>query len=225
MLEDLFTRRLEYMKKDGDRFLDALQNARLVADAERYYRAMYRGGQESWNLRDAHMFDTLLALLSWHGPESRAAVWAHNSHVGNALATEMGAHGQTTLGRLCREYFGAGAFLIGFGTDHGTVAAASDWGEPMELKALLPAHLDSYEALCHQTDVRAFLLHLREPERDDVSYELAPARLERAVGVVYRPATELQSHYFLATLPRQFDAWLWFDETRALSALPIPGLP
>jgi protein-L-isoaspartate(D-aspartate) O-methyltransferase len=221
MLRELLVRRLDYMRRDGDRFFDAVQNARLVADAEHYYRAMYRGGHESWNLRDAHMFDTLLALLSWHGPSSRAVVWAHNSHVGNAPATEMGAHGQTTVGGLSREYFGAGAFLVGFGTDHGTVAAASDWDEPMEIKRLLPARPDSYEALCHQTDLRAFLLHLREPKLEDLKSELGPPRLERAVGVVYRPESERQSHYFLATLPGQFDAWLWFDETRALSALPL----
>jgi erythromycin esterase-like protein len=134
----------------------------------------------------------------------------------------MGAHGQTTVGGLSREYFGAGAFLVGFGTDHGTVAAANNWDEPMEIKRLLPARPDSYEALCHQTDMRAFVLHLREPEREDVKAELGPPRLERAVGVVYRPDTERQSHYFMATLPSQFDAWLWFDETRAVSALPLP---
>jgi protein-L-isoaspartate(D-aspartate) O-methyltransferase len=210
------------MLKDGDRYLDALQNARLVWDAEQYYRAMYRGGHESWNLRDAHMFDTLLALLSWHGPAARAVVWAHNSHVGNAPATEMGARGQTTVGGLCREYFRDGAFLVGFGTDRGTVAAASDWDGPMEVKTLRPARRDSYEGLCRATDIRAFLLQLREPRSEDVRGELSPARLERAVGVVYRPETELQSHYFLASLPAQFDAWLWFDETRAVSPLPPP---
>jgi protein-L-isoaspartate(D-aspartate) O-methyltransferase len=224
MLQDLLARRLDYIRQDGHRFLDAVQNARLVADAERYYCAMYWGGHESWNLRDRHMFDTLRTLLSWHGPDSRAVVWAHNSHVGDATATEVGTQGQINIGSLCRDHFGSDAFLVGFGTDHGTVAAADDWGGQMEIKTLLPARAGSYEALFHATDVRAFLLHLREPAVEDVRVELAPPRLERAVGVVYRPQTELQSHYFRATLPDQFDAWLWFDETRAVDALSTAGV-
>ena len=218
-LRDLLSRRLEYAAADGERWLDAAQNARLVADAERYYRAMYRGGHHSWNLRDRHMFDTLRTQLEWLGPDARAVVWAHNSHVGDAAATEMGAQGQIDIGGLCRDWLGAGAYLVGFGTDRGTVAAASDWGGPVELKALRPARSGSYEGLCAATEIRAFTAHLREPVLADLPFELAGPRLERAVGVVYRPDTELQSHYFQASLPKQFDSWIWFEETDAVSPL------
>jgi erythromycin esterase-like protein len=216
MLRDMLSRELEYAERDGERFLDAVQNARLVADAERYYRAMYYGASESWNQRDRHMFDTLERLLAFHGPSSKAVVWAHNSHLGDARATEMSARGELNLGQLCRQRFGDGAFLVGFGTDHGTVAAAHNWDDPMRVMTLRPAHPESYERLCHESDVRAFLLHLREPAREEVRAELTPARLERAVGVIYRPETELESHYFHASLPYQFDEYIWFDETRTV---------
>jgi protein-L-isoaspartate(D-aspartate) O-methyltransferase len=216
MLHDMLSRELQYAERDGDRFLDAVQNARLVADAERYYRAMYYGASESWNQRDRHMFDTLERLLDFHGPSAKAIVWAHNSHLGDARATEMSARGELNLGQLCRQGFGDEAFLVGFGTDHGTVAAAHEWGDPMRVMTLRPAHPESYERLCHDAGTKAFLLPLREPGRDEVRAELAPARLERAVGVVYRPDTELQSHYFHASLPYQFDEYIWFDETRAV---------
>ena len=222
MLQDLLARRLDYVARDGERYLDAVQNARLVADAEQYYRVMYRGGHHSWNLRDRHMFETLQVLLSWHGKGAKAVVWAHNSHVGDAEATEMGLQGQTTIGGLARGWLGDDAFLVGFGTDRGTVAAASDWGGPVEIKSLRPARPDSYEALCNETDIPGFLLHLREPDEEAVREELAGPRLERAVGVVYRPDTELQSHYFHASLPSQFDAWIWFDETEAVEPLMLP---
>ena len=228
-LTDLLARRLEYVAKDGERFFDASQNAHLVAAAERYYREMYYGSVESWNLRDSHMFDTLGRVLDFSGPESRAVIWAHNSHIGDASATELGWMGEHNIGQLCREQYGPGAYLIGFGTDHGTVAAASDWGGPMERMRVRPAHPGSYESLCHQTGVPAFFLALRYPARDEVREELAVRRLERAIGVVYRPDTELQSHYFEAELPRQFDEYCWFDETSAVTALltraPIPGEP
>ena len=216
MLRDMLSQELEYAERDGERFLDAVQNARLIADAERYYRAMYYGASESWNQRDRHMFDTLERLLDFHGPSSRAVVWAHNSHLGDARATEMGTRGELNLGQLCREHFGDTAFLIGCGTDHGTVAASHDWDQPMRVMPLRPAHPESYERLCHESEVRAFLLHLREPSRGEVRPELTPPRLERAVGVVYRPETELQSHYFHASLPHQFDEYIWFDETQAV---------
>lgn len=219
MLKELLDRRLDYVRSDGERFLDAVQNARLVADAERYYRVMYRGGHHAWNLRDRHMVDTLRVLLAWRGTDARAVVWAHNSHVGDAAATEMGAQGQETVGGLCRAWLGDGAFLVGFGTDRGTVAAASDWGAPVEIKTLRPAREESYEALCNATGVPGFLLHLKDPARAEVRVELGSPRLERAVGVVYRPDTELQSHYFQASLPYQFDAWMWFDETEAVEPL------
>jgi protein-L-isoaspartate(D-aspartate) O-methyltransferase len=223
MLRDLLERRLEYARHDGERFLDAAQNARLVADAERYYRVMYYGQAESWNLRDRHMFDTLDALLDFHGPEARAVVWEHNSHVGNAAATEMGARGEFNVGQLCRERFGRHAFLVGFGTDHGTVAAARDWDAPMQVMAVRPSHDESYERLFHEGSVPALLLALGPAARREVREELRAPRLERAIGVVYRPETELQSHYFQAVLPLQFDEYVWFDETHAVRALPTAG--
>jgi protein-L-isoaspartate(D-aspartate) O-methyltransferase len=139
MLRDMFERRVEYAQRDGERFFDAAQNARLVANAERYYRAMYYGSRTSWNLRDEHMYGTLEALLSVHGPDSKGIVWEHNSHVGNAAATEMSVRGEHNVGQLCRTTFGHGAYIIGFGTDHGTVAAASNWDEPMQTMAVRPA--------------------------------------------------------------------------------------
>ena len=219
MLRDMLDQRLDYQLRDGERYLDALQNARLVANAERYYRAMYYGSRASWNLRDQHMFETLQVLLAFRGPETKAVIWEHNSHIGNAAATEMGARGELNVGQLARTTFGDGAYLVGFGTDHGTVAAASDWDGPMEVKQVRPAHAESYERLCHDTAVGAFLLALRQPRRREVRDELMPARLERAIGVVYRPETELASHYFQAVLPAQFDEYVWFDETHAVTPL------
>jgi protein-L-isoaspartate(D-aspartate) O-methyltransferase len=221
MLRDLMARRLDYAQRDGDSAFDAVQNARLVADAERYYRAMYYGSNESWNLRDTHMFETLEALLDFHGPGSRAVLWEHNSHLGDASATEMGLRGQLNVGQLCREKFGASAFLIGFGTDRGTVAAASDWDGPMQVMQVRPSHAESYERLCHDAELRAFFLHLRDPRRADLRYELERPRLERAIGVVYRPETEIQSHYFHAVLPKQFDEYVWIDETHAVQPVTV----
>ena len=220
-LRDMLSRELEYAERDGERFLDAVENARLIADAERYYRATYYGASESWNQRDQHMFDTLERLLAFHGPAAKAVVWAHNSHLGDARATEMSARGELNLGELCRQRFGDTAFLIGFGTDRGTVAAAHDWDRPMSVMSLRPAHPDSYERLCHESGIEAFVLHLREPPREEVRSELAAPRLERAVGVVYRPETELQSHYFHASLPYQFDEYIWFDETHAVRPVTV----
>ena len=216
ILRDLLAKRLDYAQQDGARFFDAERNATLVANAERYYRAMYYGGDESWNLRDHHMFDTLEALLAFHGPDAKAVVWEHNSHLGDARATEMGVRGQINVGQLCRERFADDAWLIGFGTDHGTVAAAHDWDGEMSVMRVRPSHPESYEHVCHASGVPAFLLPLRDPEREEVRDELRAPRLERAIGVVYRPETELQSHYFHASLPLQFDAWIWLDETRAV---------
>jgi len=216
ILTDMLARQIEYSERDGERYFDAVQNARLVADAERYYRAMYYGNVESWNLRDRHMFETLEALLRFHGPTSKAVLWAHNSHLGDARATEMGVRGELNVGELCRRSFGNQAFLVGFGTDHGTVAAASAWDGPLEVKRVRPSHAQSYERLCHDSGVPVFLLPLREPRRPEVRFELEEPRLERAIGVVYRPDTELQSHYFHAALPHQFDEYIWIDETRSV---------
>jgi erythromycin esterase-like protein len=228
-LRDLLDKQLEYEAKDRDSFLDAAQNARLVASAERYYRAMYYAAADSWNLRDRHMFETLNNLMAWRGTDAKALVWAHNSHIGNAAATDMGkARDEINIGQLCREKFGDEAVLIGFGTDRGTVAAADDWDGPMKVKTVRPAHRESYEYLCRDTGISRFLLDLRKEQREDLRSSLRSARLERAIGVIYRPETELASHYFDAHLPDQFDAYVWFEETRAVKPLPTeptPGLP
>jgi protein-L-isoaspartate(D-aspartate) O-methyltransferase len=226
-LEDLLKKRQAYAARDGERFLDATQNARLVANAERYYRVMYYGSRASWNLRDGHMFETLQTLLAHHGAHSKGIVWAHNSHIGNAAATEMSARGEHNIGQLCRQQFGDQCYAVGFGTDHGTVAAASDWDGPMEIKRVRPAHDNSYERLCHLSNVPRFLLGLRDAASAHVRGLLKP-RLERAIGVIYRPDTELASHYFEAELPRQFDEYIWFDETKAVTPLQtkdLEGMP
>lgn len=228
VLQDLRVKEQAYAEHDGERFLDAMQNAQLVTNAERYYRIMYYGSRASWNLRDQHMFDTLTSLLSFHGPDSKGIVWAHNSHVGDSAATEMSARGEYNIGHLCRKEFGDGAYSIGFGTNAGSVAAASDWDGVMHRKTVVPALAGSYERLCHESGVAQFLLPLRGPETDRLRTGLSRSRLERAIGVIYRPETELQSHYFKAVLPRQFDEYVWFDQTRAVSPLrteQLEGLP
>jgi protein-L-isoaspartate(D-aspartate) O-methyltransferase len=219
MLRDLLEKRLDYATRDGDEFFDAAQNAQVVADAEHYYRAMYYGSAESWNLRDQHMFDTMRRILAHRGADTKLIVWEHNSHVGDAAATEMAVRGEHNVGHLARNAFGDGVYSIGFGTDHGTVAAAHDWDEPMEYMRVRPARSDSYERLCHDAGVPSFMLALRTPVRDEVVDELGEPRLERAIGVVYRPETELESHYFQAILPVQFDEYIWFDETHAIEPI------
>jgi erythromycin esterase-like protein len=205
---------------DAEARFDATQNARVVRSAEQYYRLMYRSGTESWNLRDRHMFETLQAVMNQAGPASKAVVWAHNSHIGNASATSLGWRGELNIGELCRTAFGAEAALIGFGTDRGTVAAAHDWDDPMMVMQVRPAAAGSYEALMRDAGLppRA-LLDLRQPL---LRQALALPRLERAIGVVYRPMTERRSHYFEAVLPDQFDAFLWFEETSAITPLDEP---
>jgi protein-L-isoaspartate(D-aspartate) O-methyltransferase len=228
MLQKLLQKRLESAGSESERLFDAKQNARVVAGAERYYRTMYYGSPDSWNLRDGHMFATLLALLDFRGPDARAVVWAHNSHVGNASATSMSTAGQTNIGEISREEFGDEAYLIGFGTNTGTVAAASNWGGEVEIKSLRASHPDSYERLCHDSAVERFFLPLREPRHADIRHELEEPRLERAIGVIYRPETELQSHYFRAVLPDQFDEYIWFDHSAAVHPLnraKAPQLP
>ena len=221
MLRELLERRTEYTRHDGANFLDATQNARLVANAERYYRVMYHGAAESWNLRDTHMFETLEQLLAAKGENAKAVVWAHNSHIGNAAFTDMGAaRDEINIGQLVRERYGDDAALVGFGTHSGTVAAATDWDGPMEVKQVWPSRGDSYERLCHDTGVGRFLLDLREGRNQAARTALLDPRRERFIGVVYRPETELQSHYSYACLPRQFDAYVWFDETSAVTPLP-----
>jgi protein-L-isoaspartate(D-aspartate) O-methyltransferase len=219
-LTALLGQQLDYAARDGEAFLDATANARLVRDAEAYYRAMYYGSAESWNLRDTHMFETLAAVLEARGPASKAVVWAHNSHIGDASATEMGnGRGQLNIGQLCRGRFGHGAALVGFGTHAGTVACATDWDGPLEIKPVRPSLPESFERLAHDSGAARFLLDLGDGGSEVRERLLAP-RLERFIGVIYRPETERWSHYVECSLPRQFDAWVWFDETRAVTPLP-----
>ena len=228
MLQELLRKRQAYAEHDGERFLDAVQNARLVANAERYYRVMYYGSRASWNLRDQYMFETLKTLLDSRGSESRAIVWAHNSHIGNAAVTEMSSRGEFNIGQLCREEFGDRAYSIGFGTHTGTVAAASDWDGPMEQKRIEPSHENSYERLFHDTGIPGLLLPLRHHAAPQITEILSKPRLERAIGVIYRPETELASHYFQAVLTEQFDEYIWFDESSAVRSFEtdeLEGLP
>jgi len=227
-LKELLEKRIAYVEHDGERFFDAVQNARLVTNAERYYRIMYYGSRASWNLRDEHMFTTLKNLLAFYGTASKAIVWAHNSHVGDSAATEMAARGEHNIGHLCRQQFGGSAYLVGFGTNSGTVAAASDWDGPMEIKRVRPALPNSYERLCHAAGHSRFMLGLRNRADLTGAQGLGKPQLERAIGVIYRPETERASHYFQAILPRQFDEYIWFDDTRAVTPFDtaeLAGLP
>jgi protein-L-isoaspartate(D-aspartate) O-methyltransferase len=227
-LKELLEKRVAYAGHDGERFFDAVQNARLITNAERYYRVMYYGSRASWNLRDEHMFTTLKNLLAFYGTDSKAIVWAHNSHVGDSAATEMVSRGEHNIGHLCRQEFGGSAYLVGFGTNGGTVAAASDWDGPMEIKKVQPALPKSYERLCHAAGHSRFMLGLRGRAALTGAQGLGKPRLERAIGVVYRPETERASHYFHAILPQQFDEYIWFDDTRAVTPFDtaeLVGLP
>jgi erythromycin esterase-like protein len=223
MLKDLLKKQLDCFGPECDEWLDAAANARLVKDAEAYYRVMYHGSAESWNLRDTHMFDTLNMILDAKGPSSKAIVWAHNSHIGNAAFTDMGQHrDELNIGQLVKEKWDSRARLIGFGTHSGTVAAADDWDQPMKIKQVRPSLPGSHEAMAHDSKLGRFLLDLREGE---VGRELREAllepRLERFIGVIYRPETERWSHYSEAVLVKQFDGYVWFDETKAVT--PLPG--
>lgn len=223
-LLELHRQRAEYASRDGrvapDEFFYAEQNARLVRNAEEYYRTMFGGRAESWNLRDRHMVDTLQELLRFLArtrPGARVVVWAHNSHLGDARATEMGEQGELNVGQLVRKEYGASAVLVGFTTYTGTVTAASEWDGPAHRKHVRPALAGSYERLFHDVHIPRFLLPLRSDL--DLASALAAPRLERAIGVLYLPESERTSHYFHARLPEQFDYVLHFDETRAVEPL------
>ena len=204
-LVDLRRSAAEYALRDGriaeaDYFY-AEQNARLVRDAEEYYRTMYRGEVSSWNLRDRHMAETLDSLVSYLGRQhgnTKVVVWAHNSHLGDARATQMGLQGELNVGQLVRQRHGPDVVSVGFTTYDGTVTAASNWDAPAERKHVRPALPRSYEALFHTVGVSRFLLCMRGDHR---VAGLREPRLERAIGVIYRPDTERASHYFHASLP------------------------
>ena len=223
-LMELQRRTAEFSQENSqvaeDEFFYAQQNARLVKNAEEYYRSMFGGRVSSWNLRDRHMAETLdqlVAHLDRHENRSKVVVWAHNSHLGDARATDMGASGELNVGQLVRQQYGKDAVLVGFSTYTGTVTAASDWGAPPERKRVRPALAGSYEALFHATELPQFLLNMRD--NDEVRERLRQRRLERAIGVIYLPQSERISHYFKARLSEQFDAMIHFDETRALEPL------
>lgn len=213
----------DYRARDGDvaadDFFSAEQNARLVKNAEQYYRAMFRGRVSSWNLRDTHMVETLeavIARLEQEGERARVVVWAHNSHLGDARATAMGRGGEINVGQLVRERYGSDACLVGFTTYAGTVTAAHDWDEPAGRRDVRPGLPESIEAFFHSIDVPNFLLDLREPSaRVAVDHDF----IERAIGVIYRPETERMSHYFDVDFARQFDLVIHLDETTALKPL------
>jgi erythromycin esterase-like protein len=220
---------LDYARRDGllaeDEHFYAERNAHVVRNAEVYYRAMFTGRVNTWNLRDQHMAETLDALLTHLGQHddrqpARIVVWAHNSHVGDARATEVSAEGQLTMGQLAREKYGDEARLLGFSTYRGTVTAASEWGGIAERKVVRPGLPNSVEELMHETDKESFYV----PMRDDggVSADaLDDVRLGRAIGVIYRPETERQSHYFHVRPAEQFDAMIHIDQTRALEPLEL----
>jgi erythromycin esterase-like protein/predicted phosphoribosyltransferase len=223
-LVDLQRRAADYARRGGpmadDELFYAEQNARLVKNAEAYYRSMFLEEVSSWNVRDRHMaetFDALVAHLGRNARRAKVAVWEHNSHLGDARATDMGQRSELNVGQLTREKHGRDAVLVGVTTHHGTVTAASDWGKPAQRKRVRPALAGSYEALFYAAQRVRFLLVWNEG--DTVTERLRARRLERAIGVIYRPDTERQSHYFRACLPDQFDAVLHFDETRAVKPL------
>ncbi len=226
-LRELQRRADEYAQRDGrlaeDEYFYAEQNAQLVKNAEEYYRSMFRGRVSSWNVRDRHMAETLDRLVGHfdkQGSRTKVVVWEHNSHLGDARATEMGDAGELNVGQLVRERYGRDAVLVGFTTYSGTVTAASKWGGPAERKRVRPALPDSYEALFHDTGVPRFLLSLRD---GGMVTDLHKRLLERAIGVIYQPQTERISHYFYARLPDQFDAVLHFDQTQAVEPLERTG--
>jgi erythromycin esterase-like protein len=206
--------------RGGEDAFSAEQNARLARNAEQYYRSLFGSRISSWNLRDRHMAETLEELLEFlekRDGSARLVVWAHNSHLGDARATEMGEEGELNVGQLVRERFGREALLVGFTTYDGTVTAAHEWGTPAERMRVVPALPGSIEALFHEVALPRFLLPLRNP--GEVLGGLREPRLERAIGVVYRPVTERVSHYLQARLAEQFDAVIHLDHTRAVEPL------
>lgn len=223
-LVELQRRAGEFLRRDGRMAVDDLfyaeQNAIVAKNAEKYYRAMYRGRPNTWNLRDTHMVDTLdhlIAHLLRQGERPKAVIWAHNSHLGDARATQMSRRDELNVGQLVRERHGGEAVLVGFTTNSGTVTAASGWGGVTERKAVRPGMEGSVERTFHEASMGDFVL--RFDAYPDLVNAFSRDMLERAIGVIYLPQTERYSHYFFANLPRQFDAVIHFDETHALEPL------
>jgi len=228
-LIELRRRAHEYLERDGlearDEYFSVSQNAKLIRNAEQYYRSLFSEKQHSWNVRDRHMFDTLTELFAHlgrrKGSEAKIVVWAHNSHVGNAAATDMGQRGEFNIGQLACETHGDEALLIGFSTSHGTVTAASNWDEPPEYKNINIPFPRSYEESFHHVKYKNFLIDLRE-NNGAVDMLMEP-RLQRVIGVIYKPMHELQSHYYRACLPEQFDFIIHLDQTSAVH--PLEAIP
>jgi erythromycin esterase-like protein len=226
-LVELQRRQASLLQGDGivaeDEYFHAERNAAVVRDAEKYYRSMLGGRAETWNLRDTHMADTLAALsahLAGRFEQPKVVIWAHNSHVGDGRATQFAERGELTLGQLMRERDRDGTILIGFSMHGGTVTAASDWGRPAQQRAVKTPLPGSWEALLHRVGRGEFLLRMGDLRPSaDLAAALDQPRLERAIGVVYKPETERFSHYFHSVLRRQFDALIHIDRTRALEPL------
>ena len=206
-----------------EEYFDALQNARVVRNAEGVYGSMYRSQTAAWNLREQHMaatLDDLVAHLDRRGGRAKVAVWAHSSHLGDARATENREERLVNVGQLLRQRYADAAVLVAFTTNRGSLTAASDWDGPPEIKELRPAFPDSYEALFHETQAAGFMIAHREYDKlPEVLRQLKP---ERSIGAVYHsetPEAERAAHYFSARLAKQFDAVLYFDETRAVEPL------
>lgn len=224
-LVELQRNSFSYLKKDGisteDAYFFATQNARLVKNAEHYYRSMFEDHSSSWNIRDRHMAETVNVLADHlekrFNKPAKIIIWAHNSHVGDARATEMGESGEINIGQLIREQHGASVYSVGFSTYAGVVTAASNWGDLPKQKAITPGMPGSYEELFHEAKYKNFLLKLRGNQK--IAHYLQPSRLQRAIGVVYRPETERASHYFFTHLPDQFDSLIHFDTTTGLEPL------
>lgn len=217
----------EYVRKDNigeEEYFFASQNARVVKDAETYYRSMFEGRISTWNVRDMHMLETLNSIADhletrFEKP-AKIVVWAHNSHVGDARATEMGEKGEVNIGQLVREHHGgADVYLIGFSTFQGFVTAANEWDAPAEHKRVNPGMAGSYEELFHHLKYKNFLLDLNDNEQ--IEHYFHTPRLQRAIGVIYRPEAERYSHYFFTHLPYQFDCVIHFDETTAVQPLDM----
>jgi erythromycin esterase-like protein len=204
---------------DGAGRFGAWQNAEVVAGAERYYRAMVRGGGESWNVRDRHMDDTLDRLLQHYGPAAKGVVWAHNTHVGDARATDMADAGAVNIGQLARERYGTDhVVLVGFGSHRGTVVAGDAWGAPMQVMDMPPARRRSLEAVLHTAAPAQAMFVFPHGGRPDL---LTDELDHRAIGVVYHPDREKYGNYVPTVLGDRYDAFCWFDQSQALHPLQL----
>jgi erythromycin esterase-like protein len=220
----------KYGLLEQDELFYAEQNARVVKNAEHYYRSLFEGSDEhSWNVRDRHMMETVEALIQhrtdYYG-SAKTIIWAHNSHIGNARATSMGKRGELNIGQLARDKYGDKAVLVGFTTSQGTVSAATEWGGPVERKRVRAPLKNSWEELFQTVGttmgVHNFLLTIND--KPEIKQALSQEKLERAIGVIYRPETERQSHYFYANLAEQFDAVIHYNTTRAVEPLERTSL-